>query len=56
MRENYRHAMTELETAFINALLGEYYDLIEPMPLQSRDVAKVVRARFIKNYGMIEDE
>jgi len=56
VRENYRCAMTEFETAFINALLGEYYDLIEPMPLQSRDVAKVVRARFIKNYAMIEDE
>lgn len=56
VRKNYRCAMTEFETAFINALLGEYYDLIEPMPLQSRDVAKVVRARFIKNYGMIEDE
>lgn len=56
VRENYRCAMTEFETAFINALLGEYYDLIEPMPLQSRDVAKVVRARFIKNYAMIKDE
>lgn len=56
VRENCRVAMTEFETAFINALYGEYYDLLEPMPLQNRDVASVVRGRFIKNYAMIEDE
>ena len=56
VRDNCRVAMTELETAFINALYGEYYDLLEPMPLQNRDVASIVRGRFIKNYAMLEDE
>ena len=56
VRENYRCAMTEFETAFINALIGEYYDLIEPMPLSNKEIANAVRARFIKNYSMIEDE
>lgn len=56
VRDNCRVAMVELETAFINALLGEHYDLIEPMPLSNQDIANVVRGRFIKNYAMIEDE
>lgn len=56
VRDNCRVVMVELETAFINALLGEHYDLIEPMPLSNQDIANVVRGRFIKNYAMIEDE
>ena len=56
VRENYRHAMTEFEIAFINSLLGEYYDLIEPMPLSNKEIANVVLGRFIKNYAMIEEE
>lgn len=56
VRDNCRRVLTEFETTFINALLGEYFDLIDPMPLTNAEINDVIRARFLKNWQMIEDE
>ena len=50
------HSLALFERTFMNALLGEHYDLIEPMPLRSDEVNEIIKQRFERNYRMIEDE
>lgn len=50
------HSLVLCERTFMNAFLGEYYNLVEPMPLRSDEVNEVVKRRFERNYRMIEDE
>ena len=50
------HSLALFERTFMNALLGEHYDLIEPMPLRSDEVNEIIKQRFERNYSMIEDE
>jgi len=56
LREACRGGLASLERAFKNALFGEYFDLLDPMPLVNDDFNEVIRARFLKNWQMIEDE
>lgn len=51
-----KHSLALFERTFMNAFLGEYYDLVEPMPLRSDELNEVVKQRFERNYRMIEDE
>ena len=50
------HSLALFERTFMNAFMGEYYDLVEPMPLRSDELNEVVKQRFERNYRMIEDE
>ena len=56
LREGCRGGLVSLERAFKNALFGEFFDLLDPMPLVNADFNEVIRARFLKNWQMIEDE